>query len=55
MDDRHEELRQRLEAYEVMLAQLRRDDDSALRALADELERQAAATRAELDATAGDQ
>jgi hypothetical protein len=54
VEDRIEALRQRLEAYEVMLAQLRRDDDSALRALAEELERQAAETRAQLEAAMRD-
>jgi hypothetical protein len=55
VEERIEVLRQRLEAYELMLAQLRRDDDSALRALAQELERQAAETRAALDAAVGEQ
>jgi hypothetical protein len=44
------ELRRRLETYEQMLSQLRRDDDSALTALVQELERQAAQARAELAA-----
>src|SRR4051794_29278903 len=54
-EDSTDVLRERLEAYEVMLAQLRRDDDAALRALAEDLERQAAATRAELDAAVADE
>ncbi len=41
-------LRSRLDTVEVMLEQLRRDDDAALAALGHELERQAAALRAEL-------
>lgn len=50
MSDRGEDLRTRIETYEQMLAHMRRDDDSALRALAEELERQLAAARAELAA-----
>jgi hypothetical protein len=48
VEGRIEALRLRLEAYEQMLAHLQREDDTALQALADELERQAKLVRAEL-------
>jgi hypothetical protein len=48
LEEEIEVLRHRLEAYEQMLAHLRREDDTALHALAQELERQAEAVRAQI-------